>query len=187
MNLGWMWESDIWVWSERCMIIGMIAGERSGSEYDEDFEWDCLVSIWIILSYFELARKMVWVNLRVFFVLVWNWYFWGLIYWCCNLWRNCVVFLGIGDETGSGGWGWILGCGRGALSKGEREGRDEWGMRFLSMGGVWNTYGAGAEMEGWNNCKIAPGQDHHRRKQQREKMRMWKNRFFSHWFLLFSG
>ena len=39
--------------------------------------------------------------------------------------------------------------------KGRRGGRRD----FLSMGGVWNTYGAGAENGIVKNCKIPPRQD----------------------------
>lgn len=52
--------------------------------------------------------------------------------------------LGFGNVVGE--WG----------KRGWRMGRWEWEMRFLSMGGVWNTYGAGVKMECWKNCKIAP-------------------------------
>ena len=43
---------------------------------------------------------------------------------------------------GFGFWGVV----RGVLSKG-RGRMMSGGIRFLSMGGVWNTYGAGVKME----------------------------------------
>lgn len=49
---------------------------------------------------------------------------------------------GVDWGYGFGFWGVV----RGVLSKG-RGRMMSGGIRFLSMGGVWNTYGAGAKME----------------------------------------
>ena len=57
---------------------------------------------------------------------------------------------GIGDDKLRIG-NWMIG--EGELTRVEYQGR------FLSMGGVWSTYGAGAENGTAKNCKIAPWQD----------------------------
>lgn len=67
---------------------------------------------------------------------------------CINvvIYGEIALFFGFRRD---GDWGYgfgFWGVVRGVLSKG-RGRMMSGGIRFLSMGGVWNTYGAGAKME----------------------------------------